>query len=828
MEDNKSIPGTDDPKSDDILDAIINEVSEKKAENEMPEPTETSAVVNDVTDRGTEMTFGEKFKERVHDIMHEISEQNKEIFLDFKEEARYKRNKRRKEFYGGTPPRSANMRALYILLYFIKKVFSIALTTLFSLVLVGILTATIVGTTITVYLLSFMDSTASVVLEDIEESFSSYIYQLNKETNEYDLVYRVTPSSGEVRIKTDIDQLADHTKYAFTSIEDERFYSHEGVDYKRTGAAVVNLVLEKLKISDSHFGGSTITQQLIKNITQDKEDTPERKMREIFSAMKFEKKYTKDDILESYLNTIYFDEIDGYHMYGIEAASIGFFGKSATELTIAEAACLAAMPKAPNAYNPIKNPEDNKERMDTCLYKMFELGIITPDEYEEAINTELDLSSSEGFNERHPNAKRLSENDDEFKNPEINSWCVDAAINEIGEYLQEKYNLKTFAEGRDKFNHGGYKIYLSYDTDVQAHLDSTYENWYYFPERLSSTGEMVQSSLAVLDYKGFVLGLAGKIGGKKANLDWNNATDTHRQPGSTIKPVTTYGYGIETDKITWSTMFYDRALPAGVAMERAWPDNYDGAPSGGYYPVWYFLKQSINTLPAQIVYNYGHQEVFDFATQRLHLDLDPTMDMDYSPLCVGGTYTGPSALNLANAYLPYGNGGTYYKATLFKKVVDIKTGMTIIDNEKDRVGEPAVSDETAYIMNKLLQRVITDGTGTAAQLSNTTLAGKTGTTENWRDIAFVGLTPDYCSAMWVGYPTGENPWAIEDANSARIWYNVFGTYANATASGNQFPECETIVYARYCSSSGMVAGPNCPGGQYGYYKSTYTPYCSWH
>lgn len=770
----------------------------------------------------------EKVKERFHDIMHELIEQYKEILFDYKEEAKYRRKERRNEFYGGTPPKDRKTRTLFVLWFMIKKFFSVCATSVFSILLILILTCTIVGTTMTVYILSFMDTTPTVVLNDIEESFASYIYQMNKETNEYDMVYKVMPASHDVRIATDINSLPDYVKYAFVCIEDERFYSHEGVDYKRTGAAVANLMLSKLGMGSDTFGGSTITQQLIKNLTQDTEQTMERKMREIFSAMKFEKKYTKDDILQAYLNEIYFYQIDSYHMYGIEAAAIGYYGKSASELTIAEAASLAAIPKSPQYFSPVENFENNKDRKEDVLFKMFELGVITSDQYEEALNQELFLTTMPGFSEKYPDYTRLTENENDFQNPDINSWPVDTAIYEFADYLKETHELESRQEGIDMFNHGGYKLYLSSDTDVQEHLNQTYASWYYFPESTSDTGEMIQSSLAVMDYQGHILGIAGQIGEKTTNLGWNNAYDTHRQPGSTIKPVSTYGYALENDKITWSTYFYDKALPAGVADPAdEWPDNYDGKPSGGRYPVNYFLKQSINTLPAQIAYTYELQPIFDFATQKLHLDLDPDYDVHFSPLCVGGTNHGPNVINLANAYMPYGNGGTYYKASIIKKAIDSKTGNVVIDNE-NRTGEPAVSDETAYVMNKLLQKVIDAGTGTAARLGNTTLVGKTGTTENWRDITFVGLTPDYVSAMWVGYPTGENAGAIRNASSARIWYNVFGTYANDTATGATFPECETVKYVRYCSSTGLIANSGCPGNDYGYYKSSNCEYCTSH
>ncbi len=769
------------------------------------------------------------FKEKLHFIKQDIYEQLHEIIMDYKEDSAYRKKERQKEFYGGRPPESKKSKALFILFYIIRKIFSVAVTTAFSFFLIFIITGTIVGTVVTIYILGFMDKTQAVPLKEEVQSFASYIYVMNKEKNDYDLVYKVTPASHDVRISIDLNDLPDYVKYAFVCTEDERFYSHEGVDYKRTGAAVVNLALSQVGMSKEFFGGSTITQQLIKNITGDDKETWDRKMREIFTSMKFEKKYTKDEILQSYLNTIYFGQLETYNMYGIEAASIGYYGKSASELTIAEAATLAAIPQSPNSLNIAYHYDENMERKEYSLSKMFQLGVITSDQYENALNQQILVTTMPEFQAKYPVYTKLTESDDDFQNPEINSWAVDTAIYEFGDYLKEQNELETLNDGINMFNTGGYKLYLTVDSDVQAHLDSTYADWTYFPESLSDTDEKVQSALAVMDYHGHILGVAGQIGPKTGNLGWNNAYLTHRQPGSTIKPVSTYGYAIENDKITWSTYFYDRPLPAGEAEVNEWPDNYDGKPSGGYYPVNYFLKQSINTLPAQIANNYGLKEIFDFATKKMHLQLDPNLDVNYSPLCVGGTSYGPNVINLANAYIPYGNGGTYYKASMIRKAVDCKTGETIFDNDQQQ-GEPAVSAATAEVMNKLLQKVITSGTGTAAQLSNTTLAGKTGTTENWRDITFVGLTPDFVSALWVGYPNGENISAIKNAVSAKIWLNVFGTYANAAATGNKFPECgeDEVIYARYCSSTGLLANPGCPGGDYGWYKKSNCAYCTSH
>ncbi len=777
-------------------------------------------------------SVAEKVIERIGDIFEEIADQYRGSHSDYEEVRRRKRKQRMYEFYGGKPPRDRKTRELYIGLYFLKKTLQGIGTAIFTLFLMFVLTGTIVGTAVAVYLMNFMDSTDAIVLDAFKQSFASYVYEMNPETEEYELIFKVTPESHNVKLPCDINALPDHVKFAFVCIEDERFYAHEGVDFKRTSAAILNLALNQIGVHRAEFGGSTITQQLIKNVTHDDEQTWDRKMREIFRAMKFEKNYTKDNILEAYLNEIYFSGVEGYHMYGVEAASIGYFGKSATELSIAEAAVLAAIPKAPNEYNPVEEFEANKERKEVCLYKMFELGVISAEEYEEAMNQEILLTTMPEFQKKYKNYKKLTESEDDFENPAILSWPLETALNEIGDYLKEKNNLETRAEGLEMFNSGGYKLYLSSDREMQEYLDEKYEDWYYFPEAESSEGQMIQSAIAVLDYKGHILALEGKLGKKEVsdNRGFNAAYEGGRQPGSTIKPVTTYGYAIENNIMTYSSFYYDQYLPYGVVPGfDYWPHNYDGAPSGGYYPVYYFLKQSINTLPAQIVYNDGDNRaraVYDFATRKLHLDLDPEWDVDYAPLCIGATNTGPSVINLANAYMPYGNKGRYYKASIISKCVDVMTGDYIINNEK-REYEQAVSEETAYIMNRLMENVITDGTGTAAALWSTPLVGKTGTSEDWRDISFVGLTPDYISAIWIGYDRGTNSWAIEGANSAGIWKSVFGNYADEHSSGEDFPVCETVAHESYCAYSGMRATSRCPVGGMGYFKPE-DGYCTAH
>lgn len=412
----------------------------------------------------------------------------------------------------------------------------------------------------------------------------------------------------------------------------------------------------------------------------------------------------------------------------------------------------------------------------------------------------------------------------------IYSWPVETAICEIADYLSEQNGLRYRTDGIEMFINGGYTLYLTTDRNIQNELDNSYlVRSEVFPQSENDEGELIQSAAVVMDYKGHILGVEGGLGEKTANLLWNRAYEGGRQPGSIITPLSAYGYAIENGLLTYSSVVNDEYLPDWTAENfEKWPQNYDGEPSGGSYPACWGLSSSLNTFPAQILYNGGNdiiQDVYDFSTQKLHLDLEPE-DNDYFSLALGYTKLGPGVINLANAYMPYGNGGKYYEASIISRCTDA-SGNVIIDNES-REGEQAVSEETAFIMNKMLAEAVDKGTGTGAQLENTVVAGKTGTTEDWRDITFVGMTPDYVSAIWVGYDRGTNQRAIETANSAVIWKDVFGRYADEHVKESEFPECQSVVKDYYCRESGKRANPGCwnveslhdePVGT-GYYRST--------
>jgi penicillin-binding protein 1A len=328
--------------------------------------------------------------------------------------------------------------------------------------------------------------------------------------------------------------------------------------------------------------------------------------------------------------------------------------------------------------------------------------------------------------------------------------------------------------------------------------------------------------------------MAGGIGEKESNLGFNRAVQSERQVGSTMKPVASYGCALYNDKITWSTIFKDK----GITVDgQSWPKNYttsgdslNWSKSSVY--VYDALRRSLNTIPAQICDELGLETVFAYSTEKLGLDLlapedaaDGNGDMTYSALAVGGLYKGISITNLTNAFMVYGNGGYYKKAHVISRIENSATGEVLLDNTTGK--EQVIDEETAYVMNKLLRQVITSGTGKQANLSNKTVCGKTGTTSDFIDITFVGLTEDFVSGIWVGYDT---PYALSPSlSSAQIWNNVIGGYANSLDTGATYPECSTVIESNFCTSTGLIANSRCPqSSDVGYYKSSNATYCGRH
>lgn len=730
----------------------------------------------------------------------------------------------------------------------LSRLGSITMTTLLSFTLIFIITGVIVATAMTVYVLGFLEETSAVTISDLEMSYSTFIYANNAEG---DLVTLHQVDNEVKRLPIEIEDIPQNVRDAFVYVEDERFYLHDGVDYKRTFGAFANMFL--------HFwatdqGGSTITQQLVKNITGDNQTSPERKIREIFRAMQIEKSYTKDEILEGYLNYIGF----GGSANGIQMAALKYFGKDAKDLTTAEAACLAAIPKSPETMNPfayyiddvtgekvVYGREKNRERQEYVLAQMYKNGALNFDDYQRALSEKMVFTDSEEYAQLHPE----STVDQTINQQTATSWVVDTALREYAAVLVDEYGI-TEEQAISRINKGGYKIYTTVDLDMQAYVEQKFldlnnmlagmttaqatADWRDLDgdgQYSAEEAQYLQMSFTAMDYSGNILAIVGGIGEKTESLAYNRATKP-RQCGSTIKPVSTYGLALSTDFIHWGSMLKNSA-PL-IINGKPWPTNYSSTSSdnfgnGQLVPVYKALQNSLNTIPALLCKEQGTDAVYTFSKDKLGLQLDPADD-DYSPLSVGGLTYGVSITNLINAYMPYGNGGNYSKAHIISRV-ESGDGTLVYSGGTDYA--PVIDAETATVMNHLLQNVIENGTGKAAKLTaangtKVPLAGKTGTTTNWNDLTFVGMTPKFVSGMWIGYDMNGKMKNHGSLSSPKLWKNIIGEYISTHYAGETFTDCDTVIAAPICTATGCIAGASCPKGETGYWKSTNAPYCSGH
>ena len=596
-------------------------------------------------------------------------------------------------------------------------------------------------------------------------------------------------SSEQNRIWVDLKDIPDDMKNAFIAIEDERFESHNGFDLRRTAKAFFVFVKNKFTGQPTTFGGSTITQQLIKNLTNEKDRTAARKIQEISRAVNLEKKLSKDQILELYLNSIYLSQ----GCNGVQTASQKFFGKTVGELDLAECASIAGITQYPSLYNPLINPDKNKEKQEIVLKKMLELEYITQDEFEEAINKELVFTE-------------LSEDEVEFG--VINSYFVDQIINDVIDGLMEKGYSKTLAN--KMLYSGGLKIIATIDPTVQNAIESVFVNTDNFPY---ATGDNpAQAAMVVMDpYTGEIKGIVGGIGRKTGNLVLNRASQSLRQPGSTIKPIAVYAPALEDNLINAADLYRDEAISYG-----GWtPHNYDRTFADANVSIRHAVRRSLNTIPVQILNEYGANKSFNFLTHKLGVtslvreekgaDGKVYSDIGLSQLALGGLTHGISVVELTAAYTPFINRGIYTKPHCFVKVLDSE-GNELLSNSVS--AEIAMSESTAYIMSMMLREVVTSGTGGGSQLpSGIFTAGKTGTTSNNNDRWFVGYTPYYTATVWYGY---DSPQSIKASGNPciSVWKNVMTQIHNGKPLKS--PQAPSgVKYITYCSETGDLPGEFC-------------------
>lgn len=629
---------------------------------------------------------------------------------------------------------------------------------------------------------------------------TSTIYHKDSTTGEY--VEHLSLHGTENRQLVDFEEIPDNLINATVAIEDETFWKHHGVNWKRTLKGVLLMFT-----GGDIQGGSTITQQLIKNLTEDNETTVKRKVTEIFRALEFDRNYDKDTTLLWYLNVIPL----GAGCEGVGAAAEKYFGKPVSELTLAECASLIAITNNPSKYGPyslakVANSKGelwdakqwNKYRQELILNQMLKEGYITQEEHDQAVAQELVFVGMEAG----------SSGDSE--SPEnIYSWYEEQVISDVIKDLKEKYDYSDKVASQ-MLASGGLRIYTCIDPEVQKKAEAVYGDEELLNYVSKSTGQRLQSAITIIDNEtGDIAALVGRIGEKEINRGLNLATNAKRQPGSSIKPLSAYAPAIEMGLMSPITVMPD--YPYQVLGGKAWPVNVDGV-YRGQVTVNQAVEDSYNTVAVRTVAQVTPAKAFEFATQRFHLPLESGRmvngevkgDIGIAPLAMGGLTDGVSTRDMANAFSVFPNGGVYRQARTYTKVENSK-GEVILDNTRE--DSVAVKDTTAYYINSMLTNVVTSGGGTEARISGMTTAGKTGTTDTKDNRWFVGYTPYYTAAVWVGYETPERVPA--PGNPAAQVFKKVMTPIHEGLADRKFPQVSGLVSVSYCMDCGGEAIEAC-------------------
>ena len=613
-------------------------------------------------------------------------------------------------------------------------------------------------------------------------------------------------TGDENRDPKPISEMSPNLAKAFVAIEDERFYEHKGVDIKRTAAATLTYILNG---GESSFGGSTITQQMVKNITTEDDRTWQRKVKEMARAYYIEQEMSKDQILELYLNLIFL----GGRTYGVEVASQYYFSKSANNLTLAESAFLAGINNAPNTYSAFSTEEKDvnkiKTRTKTVIEKMYELGKeghkagINEEEYKAAI---AEVDQGIAFNKG-----TIAQN--------IYSYHTEAAINQVKSELKEKYGYtEEFADAYVKS--GGLTIYTTQNTDIQNVMEEEVKEEQYLKyskKQKDEEGNYVtaQTAMVLIDHKtGYVLATVGGIGEKTVSFGQNRATQSVRQTGSSMKPLAVLCPGIENGTVTAGKVYDD--IPYSSGIYRSFK-NY-GFQYKGLTTVRYAIAASQNIPMLKGINDVGIQNSIDFLKSAGITTLDEEKDVGMS-LALGGLAWGVSPLQMAGAYAAIANDGVYIEPTFYTKVVD-SDGKVILQTEQE--SRTIMSSATAYIVKEILTEVVRSGSGTYAAISGMSVAAKTGTTSDDYDRWFCGFTPYYTAATWYGFDTNET--VIYSGNpSGKIWDGVMETIHKGLA-GKRFSETKpsNVTSATICKCSGKLATDVCRNDPRG--NQVYTEY----
>ncbi len=628
-------------------------------------------------------------------------------------------------------------------------------------VLLVILTTTLLlACVFAFYVKTCLTEDIDVSLSDYQLSESSIIYC---ETSAGEYKELATLHGSENRIWVDLEDIPDYLVKALVAIEDHRFYEHKGVDWYRTVGAMFTM----LTGGDDSFGGSTITQQLIKNLTGNKEVTVQRKLIEIFQALEFEKKYDKDEIIEWYLNAVYFGE----GCDGIYTAAQKYFGKEPSQLTLAESASIVGIVNLPTYYSPFYSEENNKERQETVLRRMYELGYISYDEYEEAKNEQLVFTRS----------------DNEVADQEIYSYYVEAVIKDVTEDLMEQKGISQDTARQLLYN-GGYRVYSCLDPYIQECVDNVYLDVENFPKPYRANDQQLQSAMVIMDpYTGEVVAMSGGVGEKTGNLVLNRATDALRAPGSSFKPLAVYAPAIELGLITPSTLVNDAPREEVEMSQNQWYPNNSDFKYRGIIDIATGVRLSLNTVAAQVLDKLGLDASTNFLKNKLGITSLVPDDYNYASLALGELTNGISVREMAQAYCTFDNSGIFTEARTYSRVTDA-AGNIVLDNQpKTHV---AMKSSTATNITSLLFSAANYGTGSESIFSGQAIAGKTGTSSyNWNRW-FAGYTPYYVGVVWTGFDQPEQMYVYGNP-AAQVWRRVM-QQVHAGLEYKSFPAADWI------------------------------------
>jgi penicillin-binding protein 1A len=760
-----------------------------------------------------------------------------------------------------------------------KYVLSVIGTTFLTLFLIIIITVCVVAVALTVYITQFADSMYDIDLRDSELNYSSFFMAWCNETEDWIEVLQL--SADENRIWVDLEDIPPHVIDALVSTEDRRFFEHAGVDWTRTIYIAVNEML--LGGMDRMQGGSTITQQLVRDVTGDDDFNVGRKLREIFRALSLEQTYSKYDILESYLNRVAF----GPTVYGVGSAARFYFDKEAQDLTVAEAAILVGLLPSPVGWNPYANPREARRWQGNTLWNMFDQGFISYTQYREAVDEQVQFRLPINPACRCPQPEEVrrpqtcdgdyfgyvderwepwmgllntetDENDLYFQELELvdivgdpftwsgyavtHNWYIDAALKMVIADFAEMRDISLDAAARE-IRRGGFRIYLNMDIEMQEKLEEAFLDPYLVrdPSRRYAPGtparDTLQAGFVLMDMRGNIVAVAGGVGDKMGNDAWNRAVQSRRHIGSAVKPFAVYAPAVDLGQITYSTMLLDAPgripHPTRTGEFQDWPLNFgNNRGSGVGRTAYYAMAVSTNTQAARTLNMVGVRTAFHFVRDRLRVDLDPSRHMDFSPLAGGAIEV--RLHEVAGAYQMFGNGGMFYRPSFYSQVVDHSGNVVLA---QDTRGEQVIGADSAWVVNRMMRHVVNCSCcpGTAriihSPMGHIEVVGKTGTANSMSDAVFAGLTPDYVGVIRIGFDDNREMTSFGVTRGdhwrrpAAAWADVMRAVI-PTDEPRRFDELgrsSGAVDIQYCRSSGLRAGARCSSTRTGPFTASNIP-----